>query len=143
MVVVDASLVLKLVLAEEDSEEAANLWRRWAEEGEVVAAPPLFSAETSSVLRRRVYQGKLDPAQGDAAFAVLRGLVVDILEPVDLYPRAWDLAKELNQPTTYDCCYLALAELLVCELWTADERLHRAAEGRFPWLRPLNAYRPE
>ena len=32
-----------------------------------------------------------------------------------------------NRAAAYDSFYLALAEGLDCELWTADERLHNAA----------------
>ena len=38
-----------------------------------------------------------------------------------------DIASELRQGAVYDAYYLALAESLGCELWTADRRFHRVA----------------
>lgn len=137
MRVVDASVAVKLVLAEEDSGIARSLWGQWQEQGERVSSPPLFRAETTSTLRKRVYRADIDLATGEAAFAALRLLPVRIIEVPGLYDRAWVLARELNRPTIYDCIYLALAEALGCEFWTADTRLWRVANPQFPWVRTL------
>jgi predicted nucleic acid-binding protein len=39
----------------------------------------------------------------------------------------------LNRAAAYDSFYLALAETLQCELWTADRRLRSAID--LPWVR--------
>ncbi|MBI4339185.1 MAG: type II toxin-antitoxin system VapC family toxin [Chloroflexi bacterium] len=99
MKAIEASVALKLVVTEEDSAKAHALWDGWREQRELVVAPPLFVTETVSALGRLVYRGKLDVALGDEAFAPLRRLPVDIMEPPGLYERAWELARELNRPT--------------------------------------------
>ena len=38
-----------------------------------------------------------------------------------------ELADQLQQGAVYDAHYLALAESLGCDLWTADARFSRAA----------------
>ncbi|MBC8099768.1 MAG: type II toxin-antitoxin system VapC family toxin [Armatimonadetes bacterium] len=43
-----------------------------------------------------------------------------------LYRRAYELAEQLSLPTAYDAQYLAVAEHLGCDFWTADERLYNA-----------------
>ena len=46
-----------------------------------------------------------------------------------LHVRALESATDLQQGAVYDAHYLALAEDFGCELWTADQRFHRAAGG--------------
>jgi predicted nucleic acid-binding protein len=41
----------------------------------------------------------------------------------------------LNRPTAYDAQYLALAERLACDFWTADERLFNAASQQLPYVK--------
>jgi predicted nucleic acid-binding protein len=60
------------------------------------------------------------------------------LEPVDFHIRAFDLANRLNRPAAYDTHYLALAEHLDCEFWTADERLTNAVKSTLPWVKLLS-----
>jgi len=54
-----------------------------------------------------------------------------------LLKRGYVLAEEFNRPTAYDAQYLALAERLACEFWTADERLFNAVTARFASIRWL------
>lgn len=137
LVCVDASLVLKLVLGEDDSPQAIALWRRWIDEDVTVAAPPLLAYEVTSVLRTKVYCGLLTPETGDEAFREIHAQGIRYLAPSNLHVRAWELAKRLHRPAAYDAHYLALAEILGCEFWTADERLFNAARGMLPWIRHL------
>jgi predicted nucleic acid-binding protein len=139
VIAVDASIALKLVLHEPDSALVRAAWQRWTDAGDVLVAPPLFRAETLSVVRRKVHQGILSAADGDRARQALEDLVVEVREPADLYDVAWQLAVRFNRPTVYDCCYLALALLAGCELWTADQRLARAVDAQLAWVRPLAA----
>ncbi len=137
MIVVDASLALKLVLNEPDSGVARRLWQEWSNSGEARLAPPLFRAEIFSVLRRNVHQGQVAESDADLAYEVLENLVVQIHEPAGLYRSAWEFASRFNRPTVYDCCYLALAAIFGCDFWTADRRLINALGGRLPWVRTL------
>jgi predicted nucleic acid-binding protein len=45
-----------------------------------------------------------------------------------------EIADQLGQPAVYNSQYVALAEHLICELWTADERFGRAAQTVFPFV---------
>jgi predicted nucleic acid-binding protein len=47
------------------------------------------------------------------------------------------LATRFNRPATYDAHYLALAEMMDCEFWTADERLFNAVRDELSWARWL------
>ncbi|MDO8692307.1 MAG: type II toxin-antitoxin system VapC family toxin [Dehalococcoidia bacterium] len=139
MIAVDASIALKLVLQEPDSQLAQATWQTWTKDSEVVIAPGLFRAETLSVVRRKVHQGLLSEPDGEQASTVLDNLAVQIGEPGHLYAVAWRIAKRFNRPTIYDSCYLALAFIVGCELWTADHRLANAVRTQLPWVRLLGA----
>lgn len=56
-------------------------------------------------------------------------------EDADLRRRALKLAEALSLPATYDAHYLALAERLGAEFWTADRCLAQAAQKALPWVR--------
>jgi len=137
VIAVDASFALKLVLTEIDSDRTRRQWQQWTNLGEIVVAPPLFRAETASAVRRSVVRGLLSADAGDRAFDALQNLRVSIREPATLYVQAWDLTKRFNRPAVYDSCYLALAEIAGCELWTADQRLANAVGTALPWVRTL------
>lgn len=71
-VCVDASLALKLVLLEDDSDRAEALWANWITQDITVIAPYLLAYEVSSVIRNKIYCGKITSEDGDLAFAKLR-----------------------------------------------------------------------
>ena len=119
MIVVDASLALKLLLIEADSAHARDRWQTWVIAREAIVAPSLFPVEVASGIRKSVHCGRLLEANGDTAFEQMWNLGVEIREPLGLYLEAWFFAKRFNRPTIYDCCYLALASILGCEFWTA------------------------
>ena len=135
LVCVDASLGLSLVLPENASNRARDLWQSWIENDVTVCAPTLYLYESISAIRGRVYRQLLTPEEGDLAFQTLLAQPVDVFSPPELYGRAWNLAKTLRQPKVYDSYYLALAELLDCKFWTADERLYNTVRETLPWAR--------
>ena len=62
-----------------------------------------------------------------------------------LSTRALELALRSKRPASYDAHYLALAEYLGCELWTADERLWNAthtAHDTLAWVRGVEEAAP-
>jgi predicted nucleic acid-binding protein len=122
-VCVDASLALKWLIPSQQDSLADSLLEGWDRAGAELIGPPIFDAEVTSVIRLNVYTGKLLPQQGESAYQYFRELNVKIINPAILSLIAWELAKKYNRPRTYDMQYLALAELLDCELWTADKRL--------------------
>ena len=125
-VVVDASVAFKWLVEEEHSDKATALTRHWDDQGTQLAAPPLMPFEVSNALHRRVIGG-------DLAVDVAAGLMEDLLslgivlhDTLGIHRRALELASRLKQGAVYDAHYLALAESLDCDLWTADQRFCRA-----------------
>ena len=65
---------------------------------------------------------------------------LEIHDMIPLTRRAMQLANLIEQGAVYDSFYLALAERLDCDLWTADNRFHRAASAHSDRVRTLTQY---
>lgn len=130
-VVIDASLAVKWLVNEVHTDRAFALARAWARAGTQPVAPYLMPVEVANALYRRALRGDISVV---AATTLLDGLLnagIELREPRGLHRRAMELAAQLHQEATYDAHYLSLADIMGCELWTADERFYRAASPSF------------
>lgn len=120
MLVVDASVLAPAVSdAGSDGIRARDRLR-----GEAVAGPDLLRIEVASVLRRHAHAGRLTPDQAGAALDDLVDFPITVFPTALLVRRVWVLRHNL---TSYDGCYVALAEAVNCTLATADRRLAGAS----------------
>jgi predicted nucleic acid-binding protein len=119
VLVVDAS-VLAPVVGDSGSD---GLRFRNRLRGEALVGPDLLRVEVASVLRRHAHTGHLTPARADAALDDLLDFPIRVFPTRPLLRRVWELRKYL---TTYDGCYIALAEAVDSTLLTADRRLANA-----------------
>lgn len=140
VVVVDASLAFKWLVRESQSAEALALLNSWHRQGVRPAAPHLMPFEVANALHRRVVQRELTVETAADLIARLLASQLELHETPDLHGRALQLASELDQGAAYDAHYLALAESLDCELWTADERFFRAASAVSSNMRWIGEY---
>jgi len=140
-VVVDASLAIKWVLKEPYAEEALALAVEWAAAGTRPSAPCLLLVEATNVLHRRAMLGHISLSQATQLLAVLLDMGIEIRESPQIHFRAMELARELQRPAVYDTHYLALADILGCDLWTADERFFNSVKERQPRIRWLGEFR--
>ncbi len=144
MIVVDASVAVQWFYTEPLSTRAHVLLESTRSDGEVLAAPGLLLTEFSNRVRQ----------------AVRRGESVDVAErvvdqfcqlPIAILPRLPDelrmvtrralaIANRFDLQATYDAHYLALAELLDCDFWTADRRLLNTLGDRLPFVRDLATF---
>lgn len=136
-VCVDASFLLRLILDDEASSQADTLWETWHREGQRLVAPTLLYYEVANALHRYVAQRYLTPDEAEALLDLALRLDVELIGDAALHRRALQLARVFSLPATYDAHYLALAERLGAELWTADLRLVRAVQDRLPWVHGL------
>ena len=132
---VDASLAFKWLVSEERSEQARAISRSWANEGIRVAAPYLMPVEVTNALHRRVERGELTVEEAVRLLEHLLASGIDLRDEPGLHVRALQLAGQLRQGAVYDAHYLALAEILSCDFWTADERFYRAVIPVVPNVR--------
>ncbi|MDP2659541.1 MAG: type II toxin-antitoxin system VapC family toxin [Dehalococcoidia bacterium] len=103
-----------------------------------MVAPPLLFSELTSVLRRSVFFDRVPPEEADRPFDAFMRLPVKEMEPPDLQPQAWALAKRYDQHRAYDAQYLSVATRLGCELWTGDRKLVNAVNE--PWVNWVGDY---
>lgn len=94
-----------------------------------VAAPDLVDVETVAVLRKRWLGGTISGRRFASAVADLEAIVLDRYPTLPLMHRAYELRANV---TAYDATYVALAEILGCELLTGDQRLGNAPGPRCP-----------
>ncbi len=139
-VVVDASLAIKWVLKEPYAEEALALASGWASTGTKPVAPCLLLVEATNVLHRRVVKGHISPSQAKHLLAGLLNMGIEVRESPQIHLRALELAQELQTPAVYDTHYLALADILGCDLWTADERFFNSVKEQQPRVKWLGGY---
>lgn len=126
--VVDASIALKWVSPEDDSDAATTLLERDVP----LAAPAFLFVEVANVLWVQARAGKLDGVIAAGCLADLRRLPLELWSGEEPLPSALELAFELDH-AVYDCAYLALAMHLGRPLVTGDRRFRQKVE-RIPRL---------
>ena len=130
--VIDASIAVKWVLAEDGADRAAAL-RELPDE---LIAPTLITAEIGSAMRKRVVAKELTTAEAINAAGAATSLLDRLVPIPELATRALTLAIELRHPI-YDCLYLALAQREDVALITADIDLIAKAKAAKIKVRPL------
>ena len=88
----------------------------------------------TNALRRDAAIGWLSPADVGALLEIALRLDIELVGDSELHRRALQLAETLSLPAACDAHYLALAERLGAEFWTADARLVRAVQNTLPWV---------
>ena len=140
LVVVDASLAVKWLVEEDDSDKAHAILQSWDSQGIRLAAPYLMPVEVANVLHRRVTRNEISVEVAVDLIESLLSSRLELNETPDLHVRALQLASQLSQGAVYDAHYLALAETLGCDFWTADERFYRAAVSVAPSVRWIGEF---
>jgi predicted nucleic acid-binding protein len=120
--VVDANIVIQTAI-----NITANLekfWERIDQEQITPCAPRLWLSETTSAIRFLLARKEITSDEAEDILQTIHGLRVEIInEDEELSLRALELAGKLGQSKAYDAFYVALAEKLVVDFWTMDERL--------------------
>lgn len=128
-VVVDASLIVALLVADERQAAVQAHLESWVESGEDLHAPAVLPYEVANVLARLAFDGDLE---ADSITDIWLDLAaVDIrIHPFDLVrdgPAIGGITKQLRRRHATDSTYIRLAQQLDTDLWTLDGALARNA----------------
>lgn len=123
-IVVDANITVALFVNLPYSSQAERLFRLWRAQDVQLHVPALWPAEVVSALRKMVSIGQMSSDDARLALASLERVPIQVILPDSgLLDLSLIWADRLNQAVAYDAQYVALAESLSAEFWTADQRL--------------------
>lgn len=138
LVVVDSGIFLADLLPGEPLGVQARAIRHyWQQNDFQLAAPTLFRYELVAVIRKAVYQSRISSDKAQQLVTQALAYPVTLYFDETLLKRGFEIASAQNRPTAYDSQYLAVAEKLACEFWTADERMYNAVHPTFSWVKWL------
>jgi len=124
LIITDASFLVMAL--GDDGADGARARERLR--GEELAAPHLVDVEVTSVLRRSVLNGTITVQRATQALQDLADLAIGrVVHTTPLLPRIWELRSNY---TSYDACYVAVAELFHAPLLTYDARMASAPGAR-------------
>ena len=119
--VVDASVAVKWLVAEDDADIAEEL----ANGGHDLHAPRLMASEVANALWRKARTGEIGRRAAGILLADVQDMPVRWGADEILSANAARLALALDHPI-YDCVYLALADRIGAKVVTADRRFANA-----------------
>ncbi len=136
--VVDACVVIKWQLDDEEHvEQALALRDDFLLEGAItLEAPDLLHYELTHAIHKAARRARLPEELAGEALANLVACDIKLHPPQP--GRTLELARRFNL-SGYDAAYLALADRLGIEFWTADRKLHQAS-AELPAVRWIGDY---
>lgn len=140
-VVVDTSVAIKWVLAEIATVHAEQLRDDLLRRRETLYAPSLIVYEAANVLYQHVRRGVLTRSSAQERMTgVLAPLRLRTVSAA-MTRRAMEIADTTGERYAYDVQFLALAESLGGDLWTANEDFRRAMNRNgFAQVQSLRTY---
>lgn len=128
---VDASVIVRHVT----SKTVTNLWESWMQADARIVAPSLLYYEVTNGLYRYQKVGSLPSDAVEKALTAALTLPIELVSNTELHSRAKKAAVKYNLSAAYDAHYIALAEWMDIELWTADKKLINTLKPfKFDWV---------
>lgn len=142
MVVIDASVAMKAILPNPLQPQCLALAKTFIEVQPV--APVLWAYETTSAVAKAVHFEEITEREARQALERLEALGVRVFVPdADQNRITLDWTLRFKRASAYDSYYLALAQTLECDFWTADKRLVNALQdAQLGWLHWIEEIKP-
>jgi predicted nucleic acid-binding protein len=146
MICVDSSVAAKWIFEEEYQVEAEAIYQEALAASDTIVAPPLLPIEITNIVRQRMRRAKgpgdplLSLPEARQHLGAFLAFSIQLVSPPELHQRALELSSAFDLPATYDSHYLALAQVLGCDFWTADRNLISAVGTKLPFVRWIGDY---
>ena len=128
-IVVDANMVAALTIPLPYSAQATRQMVTWQRTEAELFAPTLLEYEMVTALRKAIVVEMITADEAIDAIESLLALNIQTVAPTrQLHDNALQWSERLRQKAAYDAQYLALAEQLGAEFWTADRRVANGAQ---------------
>jgi predicted nucleic acid-binding protein len=127
-----------VVIRHVTTETIIKRWERWMKAEATIVAPALLYYEVTNGLYRYQRAGILPPEAVEKALVAALALPIELVSNTELHTRARNVAATYNLAATYDAHYLALAQWMEVDLWTADSRLvNSLKQHKLSWVRGI------
>ncbi|MEA5512317.1 type II toxin-antitoxin system VapC family toxin [Crocosphaera sp. UHCC 0190] len=134
---VDASFIIRLITSSNNTNSYNIKWQEWQSCNTVIVAPTLIMYEVSNGIYRYQKAGQITQDEAESLLNSALNLGIQFYGDSNLHQEALKLANLYNLSATYDAHYLALAQRLQVELWTADKRLFNTVSPSLSWVKLL------
>lgn len=136
-VCIDANLVVFYLTNNNPNSIYQQKWTQWQANNYTLVAPTLIMYEVTNAFHRAIAAGQISRTEGESLLENALNLGIRFYGDAELHKQALAIAQTYNLPATYDAHYLALAQRLNVELWTADRRLFNSIQSSFSWVNLL------
>ena len=138
-VVIDANVGVALIMQLPFSKTAARQIAFWREREIEIVVPALWWYELITVLRKALTAKVITAADAETAIGEIQLMGLTMIAPtLEVNRAALRWAERLKQGAAYNAQYLALAERLAAEFWTADRALaNNAHQQGAEWVKLL------
>ena len=135
-VCIDASVVIPMLV--DPTHSIHGLWSGWRDSGQPFVAPMLLRYEVTNGLHRYFVSGQRSLEVIESALGAFLDMPIEFQDEALDSIRAASMARRFRRTATYDAHYLAVADRLGTDFWTADRRLVNTIGSELPWVHLAN-----
>lgn len=135
IICIDASVILRVVLLP-DNQSIQSLWQSWLSKEIQLVAPTLLFYEVTNALYQQQKNKAISPDTIWKTLELTLELPITLINESNLHLKAREIAMQYNLPATYDAHYLALADWMKIDFYTADIKLVNSLKAfKLKWIK--------
>lgn len=136
-IIIDSSVAIKWYLPDEHDDKALAIKSDFTDGIVLIAIPALFFYEVNNIFRTASKSLRIAKEDSIKAYQNLLELNFMVYSSKELFKVALEKAL-IEDITSYDASYIALAEYLQVPFYTADEKLVKKSQSK--WVKNLEEY---